>query len=207
MYRWFLKNKETHRHKLDRRRGPQRAPRAHRRAAGGRTYDATSRRRGPAHGPCTYRAAAAAAVDGAARVRPAAVQASAPPTLHRHFELKPNERLVDYGGTSVPWRLGKISRNIQPCNWALNDDVIRPYEFRYSCGPDAGPDFAEPALQAFAIEFRELMHRRGAQELFGLCSYPGDDFTGRVEVTEGRANINLKPEDVSSSTRRYRPCH
>ncbi|KAH8878716.1 hypothetical protein GQ53DRAFT_81783, partial [Thozetella sp. PMI_491] len=62
--------------------------------------------------------------------------------LHRHFELQPGERLVDYGGTSVPWHLGKISKDIRPCNWALGDDVIRPYEFRYSPGPDAGPDFA-----------------------------------------------------------------
>lgn len=34
--------------------------------------------------------------------------------------------------------------------------------------------------------------RRGSLDSAVDC--PGDDFTGRVEITEGRANINLKPE-------------
>jgi hypothetical protein len=120
--------------------------------------------------------------------------------LHRHFDLDANERLVDYGGTSVPWRLSKTSGNIRASCWLLSvDGAIRPYEFCYASSRDevTEPDLANMDQQAFFSAFKKLLGKYNAEDLWGLCRYPGDDFPGRVEVTEGRANINLKPEDVS----------
>jgi len=120
--------------------------------------------------------------------------------LHRHFDLDENERLVEYGGTSVPWRLSKSSGNIRPSNWLLTaDGAIRPYEFYYASVRDEAtePDLANTAQQAFFNAFKDLLRKYNTEGLWGLCRYPGDDFPGRVEVTEGRANINLRPEDVS----------
>src|ERR1700722_10973256 len=37
--------------------------------------------------------------------------------LHRHFDLNENERLVEYNGTSVPWRLSNISGNIRASSY------------------------------------------------------------------------------------------
>jgi hypothetical protein len=36
--------------------------------------------------------------------------------LHRHFELDPDERLVEYRGTSIPWVTNKLANNIKPSN-------------------------------------------------------------------------------------------
>ncbi|KAH0542351.1 hypothetical protein FGG08_003289 [Glutinoglossum americanum] len=118
--------------------------------------------------------------------------------LHRHFELDQNERLVSYGDTSVPWQLSKISKNIMPSNWLLSGDgAIRPYEFCYTPAMDeaTGPNLANSDQQAFFDALIELLHKHKAEGLWGLCRYPGDGFPGRVEITEGRANINLRPED------------
>lgn len=119
--------------------------------------------------------------------------------LHRHFDLDKTERLVDYGGTSVPWRLGKISGSIQASSWLLSDNGLRPYEFYYTSVRDEAtePDVANANQRAFFHDFKGLLSKYKAYGVFGLCRYPGDDFPGRVEVTKGRANINLKPDDVS----------
>ncbi|KAL2071340.1 hypothetical protein VTL71DRAFT_12575 [Oculimacula yallundae] len=118
--------------------------------------------------------------------------------LHRHFDLDETERLVDYGGTAVPWRLSKASGNIRPSTWLLTaDGGIRPYEFYYTSVRDEAtePDLANADQLAFFDALKTLLRKYNAEGLWGLCRYPGDDFPGRVEVTEGRANINLMPED------------
>ena len=46
-------------------------------------------------------------------------------------------------------------------------------------------------------DFKRLLDSLEIPDLFGLCRYPGDDFEGLSEITRGKANINLKPADVS----------
>lgn len=130
--------------------------------------------------------------------------------LHRHFDLDESERLVEYGGTSVPWRLSKISKNIRASNWLVSTDgTVRPYEFCYfPIGDEAmEPDLSNANQVTFLVAFTDLLSKHNAEGLWGLCRYPGDDFTGRVEVTEGRANINLKPEDVSDQPLHIQTSH
>ncbi len=118
--------------------------------------------------------------------------------LHRHFELATNERLVDYRGTSVPWEMNKLAANIKPSTWMLSGaGTVHPYEFYHSLDED-GPtlDFGDPRQRAFLAEFAVVLSQHNAQGLFRLCRYPGDNFKGQVEITQGRSNINLAPEDV-----------
>ncbi|KAI0008476.1 hypothetical protein F4779DRAFT_448368 [Xylariaceae sp. FL0662B] len=119
--------------------------------------------------------------------------------LHRHFDMEPHERLVEYRGTSVPWAQS-LAKSAKPTNWVLEeDDGFRPFEFHYSLEDAADtPDSPQdPKYATFIKDFKELLEQKNAADLFGLCSYPGDDFEGRVEITEARANINLLPKDVS----------
>ena len=39
---------------------------------------------------------------------------------HRHFDMGPNERLVEYRGTSVPWNT--MLDKTRPSNWLLSAD-------------------------------------------------------------------------------------
>jgi hypothetical protein len=118
--------------------------------------------------------------------------------LHRHFDLMPNQKLVEYNGTSTPWTAGSSGmRKPQPSLWAFDDDgLLKPTEFRYAEKQDA--PWTEKEL-AFSVKLKELLSQRGLDKKFGLARYPGDDFSGSCEITLGNANINLKPDDVSDS--------
>jgi hypothetical protein len=119
--------------------------------------------------------------------------------LHRHFDLKDSERLVEYRGTSVPWQHDELYENVVPSTWLIcHDGAIRPYEFTYAPHRvDADPDPKSPERARFLQAFQRLLQKHNAIGLLGLCRYPGDDFSGRIEITRGRANINLLPRDVS----------
>lgn len=127
--------------------------------------------------------------------------------LHRHFPLEANEKLVDYHGTSTPWVDGASGMKApQPTIWAFDaDGVLRPTEFHYSEGDDA--PVTKDCL-AFFGKFKTLLESYGLTSVLGLSRYPGDDFEGSCEITHGRANINLKPKDVSEAAPRTacKPC-
>lgn len=78
------------------------------------------------------------------------------------------------------------------------------YEFHYAVEEeeDDGPN--EPSNSGYSDIvkfFEDVLHEEDAVGLFGSAKYPGDDFTGCVEFTEGRANINFLSEFyISRST-------
>ncbi|KAF2180610.1 hypothetical protein K469DRAFT_537295, partial [Zopfia rhizophila CBS 207.26] len=117
--------------------------------------------------------------------------------LHRQFGLDKDERVVEYQGTSVPWTVRDIGKNVVSSCWIIcSDGTVRPYEFQYT-GPATSvegedPDPSRPDQHSSSAPF--------AEGLFGLCRYPGDNFKGRVEMTEGRVNINLIPRDCERDT-------
>ncbi|GMG10430.1 unnamed protein product [Aspergillus oryzae] len=116
--------------------------------------------------------------------------------LHRHFDLEPGEMLVDYQGKSVPWSAGHVSgmKPPQPAIWAVSSDgAFKQTEFYFS--EEKGLTIGEKELR-FMKRFQELLREHKVTQSFGLCRYPGDDFNGLCEITHGRANINLKPNDV-----------
>ncbi|ATY64602.1 hypothetical protein A9K55_004765 [Cordyceps militaris] len=114
--------------------------------------------------------------------------------IHRHFDLEPSEKLVEYMGTSTPWSGGSSGmKEPQPAMWAFDDaGLLRPTEYHYSETQDA--DFTHQDLEFFA-KFKAELALRNLADIFGLARYPGDDFEGSCEFTQGRANINLQPHD------------
>ncbi|KAE9566761.1 hypothetical protein CGMCC3_g17072 [Colletotrichum fructicola] len=114
--------------------------------------------------------------------------------LHRHFDLDPNEKLVEYRGTSTPWAATVPGmEGLHGSVWAFDKDgVLRPTEFRYSGSEDAQ---LSSAAMEFVDRFKTLLKDLGLIGFLGLSRYPGDDFQGSCEITNGRANINLEPQD------------
>lgn len=122
--------------------------------------------------------------------------------LHRHFDLADNERLVEYNGTSTPWDLSdrpSTTSHLKPTVWGLTSEgLLQPYEFAFAPRMTNPVDITKDEHKDFVRKLSSLLKERKAEGLFGLCPYPGDDWKSVVEVTEGRTNINLKPEDVST---------
>ncbi|KAK4213514.1 hypothetical protein QBC37DRAFT_171200 [Rhypophila decipiens] len=91
----------------------------------------------------------------------------------------------------------------QPSTWFVSEkEEVFPYEFHYSADGDDTDEKegaetpADSKYSGFVKAFTDLLRKKDALGLFGLGRYPGDDFEGRVEITEGRANINLRPQDA-----------
>ena len=116
--------------------------------------------------------------------------------IHRHFDIKPDKKLVKYMGTLTPWS-GRFSgtEEPQPAIWAFNDEgLVRPTKFRYS--KTQGDWLTDNQLE-FISKFKDQLAARGLDNgIFGLARYPGDNFAGSCEITQGRANVNLQPKDV-----------
>ena len=114
---------------------------------------------------------------------------------HKHFDLCEGERVTDIRGTSNPltfelgeastWRFSPERRQLVPLEFSTTQSKI---------------DWQTPSMQAFLDEFSEIVVSEKADGILGLCSYPGDGYPGRVEVTVGRSNVNLTPEEVSYRT-------
>jgi hypothetical protein len=116
--------------------------------------------------------------------------------VHRHFDLGADERLVEYRGTSTPWKeVVPGMKEPQAAIWAFDDDgTLKPTKFHYSEKQDA--PLSENALE-FAANLKAKLDTLGLTKVVGLARYPGDDFQGSCEFTlDNRAIINLKPEDV-----------
>jgi len=133
--------------------------------------------------------------------------------LHHHFKLQPEERLVDFNGTSVPIALDidQLS-NFTPSVWGIKCDnteiELSPLEFALNSG-DSTLDNSSPwsksnfqelitSKKEFFIEYTQLVRDLGIDNIFGFARYPGDGYPGRVEITVGRAHVNLTPTQVDN---------
>lgn len=116
--------------------------------------------------------------------------------IHHHFDLEPGEYLTEVAGTSTAW---KSTTGTIPHVWALDYDknALVPLEFVMMDNP-AAIDWNDPMMQAFLEDFIKISKETKSEGVYGLTTYPGDDFPGRVEMTVGRANVNLTPTQVST---------
>ncbi|KAJ4297791.1 hypothetical protein N0V90_005686 [Kalmusia sp. IMI 367209] len=78
---------------------------------------------------------------------------------HRHFDMSPDERLVEYAGT-----------------WFVSEDnKCRPYEFHYSPDDDVNEEDSSPdnpKYSAFIDSFNALLREKNALGLFWHLSVP-----------------------------------
>lgn len=118
--------------------------------------------------------------------------------VHRHFELKAGEKLVEFNSISTPWNVDNkiLGGIVEPTSWVSEGEEIRPYEFSFK------PRTTEPegilnVHKAFVEAFFGLLIEYGLQGIVGLMRLPAAGFTGGLEVTQGRSNIILTPDQVS----------
>lgn len=138
--------------------------------------------------------------------------------LHKHFPIKPTERLVDYRNISAPWDLGeeegdssssngvttKYEGVITPRSWRLLDGKFVPYEFEFSdeasgsaaAGGGSALDKADPR---FLADLASLLRHRKLDQLLGLRALDQYDSGLTVEVTEGKMNIMIRQGIVPAS--------
>lgn len=124
--------------------------------------------------------------------------------LHRHFDMNPNERLVEVRKTSfpievdvteepvIPWHAG----NIVPQVYRSMGSWLVPCEFAWEEGEGADAfDFDDQ----FARRFGELLEEYGMQDLLGLCRRgPEDESHLSMEVTHGRVNVMVPQESIGA---------
>ncbi|KAJ8607716.1 hypothetical protein MRB53_040104 [Persea americana] len=124
---------------------------------------------------------------------------------HKHFTLSDDEYLVDVRGTSTAHRIAPDKT--VPTLWDVEIDndtdtdtdagddgaVLRPLEFALRAS--APPHRPLVELAEFLAESAAAVKTLGVIGLFAICAHPGLDYPGRVEITVGRADINLTPEE------------
>lgn len=122
--------------------------------------------------------------------------------LHKHFPIRPTERLVDYRNISAPWDMGNASDAVThkydgvilPRSFRVDQGKFVPYEFDFS-DADSPPQMD----QAFLSELSSLLHQHGLDKILGLRVLDKHDSELTVEVTEGNMNIMIRrgivPED------------
>lgn len=131
--------------------------------------------------------------------------------MHNHFKLEPNERLLDFNGTSIPIIPGLDQLSIFTASvWGIectnNKIELFPLEFALNSG-DSTLDTTSPwsksnfdefitSKRQFFIEYTQLVKELGIEGVFGFARYPGDGYPGRVEITVGRTHVNLTPTQV-----------
>ncbi|KAI0964736.1 hypothetical protein F4678DRAFT_455112 [Xylaria arbuscula] len=119
--------------------------------------------------------------------------------LHHHFPLEDDEYLTEVRGTSTAW---KSRRGMRPHVWALGaeDGILTPLEFTMDNDDKISPtypDWESDQAQQFLQELARLILNLKIDGVYGLVQYPGDDFPGCVEMTVGRANVNLTPAQAA----------
>ncbi|KAJ5047468.1 uncharacterized protein L3040_003292 [Drepanopeziza brunnea f. sp. 'multigermtubi'] len=99
--------------------------------------------------------------------------------LHQHFTLQPGGRLVDFNGTSDLEQSGD-QLQLHPLEFMLNSGITNL---------DQASQWSDPNSQKFVFStqsffqiFSTEVNEHGVKGLFGLTRYPGDGFSGRVEV-------------------------
>ncbi|KAE8393658.1 hypothetical protein BDV23DRAFT_180421 [Aspergillus alliaceus] len=116
--------------------------------------------------------------------------------LHRHFNLKEHETLVETNGTStpgglqdtsiIPGRIGKYGGSIKPFSWIVVNGRLVPYEYYFDRSPATK---SSPELgTAFVEDLSAILetHKLSNDLKFHLL---GDVSQRQLEVTEGAANV------------------
>jgi len=122
--------------------------------------------------------------------------------LHRHFDMAPNERLVEVNHVSTPWREGDCERtgaSIVPTSWLFRGNQLIPYEFSFvGLGAKNKAGRTQPSeYPQFLQELATTLKKFKLHRYLALVVHPGPEYQGSVEFTAARANITVHPTEVS----------
>ena len=70
-----------------------------------------------------------------------------------------------------------------------------PYELAFSPLARQQP-LSLDNYKPFMEDFDSILTQHGLQDALCLRQWPGAGYTGALEITEGRANVNLMPDEV-----------
>jgi hypothetical protein len=115
--------------------------------------------------------------------------------LHRHFDMDPNEKLVEYGPVQNPWPVAADQEFVQgghvlPKSWRMYNDELHPFEFQFF--PATEQPRTPVFTKAFVNELRDVLRKTGLDNIVGISltdpaadSKPDD----LVEITIGRNSM------------------
>jgi hypothetical protein len=115
---------------------------------------------------------------------------------HRHFDLRPDEILVEHGGVATAWASDAESRyakigSILPLSWVVWEGKLRPYEFYFSHDTSEEPFEIPPN---FLEAFDSALRGKGLNHLLGLrlLRTNGEGLpTKTVELKERHATFSI----------------
>ncbi|KAF1364332.1 hypothetical protein EJ07DRAFT_99250 [Lizonia empirigonia] len=120
--------------------------------------------------------------------------------LHKHFPIGEEERLVEIHHTSAPWKVGSertdvvfhYKGTIEPRSFRYYQGMVTPYEFAYlkeALSPTG-------TFVNMALKLLESLH---LDHIFGIRFLDNRDPNLSVEITEGKVNIMLEPDEIAEA--------
>jgi hypothetical protein len=116
--------------------------------------------------------------------------------IHRHFAMKGDERLVEFGSVSTPWpgsKTGSVmaAGHIMPRSWRFVNGKLMPYEFGFN---ESSRDIVYkdlPNKPEFYADFGSLLEKHKLTDLLGLQLNTDmvDEASVKFEKTFDRANV------------------
>ena len=117
--------------------------------------------------------------------------------IHRHFDLEPSERLVEYGRVTAPWVLDPaLEKSVHPKSWRFIGDTMYPYEFEFDPYNKSDHGAPQPFDLGFLNDLQDILKEHELLDTFGVALAPPENKKEPclVEFTAGRTNV-LRPFD------------
>ncbi|EXL70543.1 hypothetical protein FOPG_13662 [Fusarium oxysporum f. sp. conglutinans race 2 54008] len=114
--------------------------------------------------------------------------------LHRHYDVAPNEKIIELGPVSSPWVVGDdevvTGGSVLPHTWRVFDGELKPTEFKFVPQRDLSNVDRPVFPAAFVKELIGVLQETGLDEVLGVSLYEaGDPDNETMEVTYGRSSI------------------
>ncbi|KAF4435234.1 hypothetical protein FACUT_7338 [Fusarium acutatum] len=114
--------------------------------------------------------------------------------LHRHYDVAPNEKIIELGPVSSPWVVGDdeviTGGAVLPHTWRVFDGELKPTEFKFVPQRELSNVDRPVFPAAFVKELIGVLQETGLDEVLGVSLYePGDPDNETMEVTYGRSSI------------------
>jgi hypothetical protein len=119
--------------------------------------------------------------------------------LHKHFDMTPDEKLVEFGSVTTPWALpGGVDAHqvfggkVVPRSWTFSDGHLYPIEFGFN--PPGIENFPHLEFEEeFVRELYDLFRQLEIDDVIGLTVLDNEihDVPYGVEKTVGRVSITL----------------
>ena len=115
--------------------------------------------------------------------------------LHRHFDMDPNEKLVEYGPVQNPWPVAADQEvvdggDVLPKSWRMYNNELHPFEFQFM--PAAEPREVPVFTKAFVDDLRAVLKTTGLDKIVGIAladKAAGSKPEDLVEITVGRNSM------------------